>query len=75
MSVADQKLDAIMKMNADFHNMVIEAQETYTDGIPIDILAMFFAVQVDVISKKVPYFPIMVIEEIKKKASKRKLLR
>lgn len=70
MTTTTTQIDAILKLNDDFHNNMIEAQKTFHDGIPINVLACFFAVQIAMISKKYPNFSQMVTAEVERRAKK-----
>jgi len=64
------KIDAILKLNDDFHDNMIEAQNSFTDGLPINVLVSVFAGQITLISKSYPNFSQMVITEIEHRAKK-----
>jgi len=52
--------EVMLRLNDRFHDAMQEAQQSYGSGLPINLLALFFGIQINNVCNKYPEFMVMV---------------
>lgn len=60
----DEVMETVVTMNGEYHDLMQKAQKTWNGGIPLEILAYFMAVQINLIISRNSEFELLLVDAL-----------